>query len=346
MLSQLKNRLDNELASYIDYADRKYNLHEISPSLLRNIKEFALRNGKRVRPIMFICGYKGFSNKNPKNLFRSALAMELLHDFLLIHDDIIDKSNMRRGKPTMHIMLKKEIRKGKKTQITGQDLAIIIGDIIYALAIESFLSITVNPILKEKALIKFIEAACYTGCGEYLEMLMGTVDIKNITKTRIYQVYDYKTAFYTFVAPLITGAILANAPKKEINRLSEFGINLGRSFQIKDDILGVFGDENKTGKSSLTDLEENKKTLLIWHAYNQASKKDKSHLKKIMDKQKLTKKDHTEAQEIIKSTGSLEYAKKEMGKLSQYSFKALKESRIKPSYKIALLKYAAEILNT
>ncbi|MDY6843483.1 MAG: polyprenyl synthetase family protein [Thermodesulfobacteriota bacterium] len=346
MFRQLKKKLDKELIRYIDYVDKRYGMHSISPSLVRNIREFVLRDGKRLRPILFICGYKGFSNKHPKNLFRSALAMEFLHDFLLVHDDLVDKSHMRRGKPTMHIMLNEEIKKKRNVRFTGQDLAIVIGDVMYAIAIETFLSIKENPILKEKALIKFIEAACYTGCGEYIEILSSSKDIQHITKNEIYKIYDYKTAYYTFVAPLVTGATLANAPGQEITQLFEFGVSLGRAFQIKDDILGIFGDEGKTGKSSFTDLEENKKTLLVWYAHQRASKTKQSQLKKIMNKGKLTKKDLIEAQEIIKNTGSLEYAQGEIKKLSHHAFKSLKKSKMNAEYKNALITYVNTILST
>ncbi len=345
MFNVIKNKINEELEKYISYVDKKYNLHRISPLLLHSIKEFVLRDGKRLRPALFVIGYKGFSAKTPKNLFRSALSMELLHDFFLIHDDIVDKSNMRRGKPTMHIALDEKIKKAKKAKLTGQDLAIITGDILYSLAMESFLSIKTSPARKEKALIKFIEAACYTGCGEYIEMLLGSADIKNVTKNKIYEIYDYKTAHYTFIAPLTAGAILANASKREVKQLSELGINLGRAFQIKDDILGIFGNESSTGKSSLTDLEEDKKTLLTWHAYNNASEKQQSIIRKITTKGKLTREDLNEAQRIIKNTGSLEYAEKEIQKFVHRSLDILKASKMKLKYKNGLLSYIKKILN-
>ncbi|MCG2711995.1 MAG: polyprenyl synthetase family protein [Candidatus Omnitrophica bacterium] len=308
------------------------------------MKHFILTRGKRIRPILFIIGYKGFSAKNPKNLYRSALAIELLHAFLLVHDDIVDNSDTRRGKASMHKLMERKIKKPKKTGFSGKNLAMITGDIMYAIAIEAFLSINEDPLRKEEALRKFIETACYTGCGEFIELLYSIEDISKIRNDQIYKIYDYKTAYYTFIAPLTTGAILAGASKKQINLLFKFGTSLGRAFQIKDDILAIFAQEKKTGKSGLSDLQEGKKTLLIWHAYTHSGKQQKDNLKKILNKNKVTRKDLDTARRIITDTGSLEYAKAQIKILLKSSTSILKNLKMKPAYKKALLDYVIRIL--
>ena len=136
---------------------------------------------------------KGFSVKKPKNLYRSALAIELLHNFLLVHDDIVDNSDIRRGQASMHKLLEKKVKIPKKAGFTGKDLAMITGDIMYAVAIEAFLSITEDPLRKEAALKKFISTACYTGCGEFIELIYSIEDISKISKEQIYKIYDYKS---------------------------------------------------------------------------------------------------------------------------------------------------------
>ncbi len=345
MFETIKRKLDKELIKYITYVDRRYQLSRISPSLFRNIKAFTLREGKRIRPLLFIYGYKGFSSRNPQNLLRCALSMEFLHDFLLVHDDIVDRSQTRRGKPTMHVLLKKEIKQKNRAKFTGEDLAIVVGDIMYAIAIESFLSIKEDPLRKEKALIKFIEAAFYTGCGEYIELLLSCHHVREITRAEIYRIYDYKTAYYTFVAPLVAGATLAGARENQINKLHEFGINVGRAFQIKDDILGVFGDERITGKSSLTDLEENKKTVLLWHTFHKATAREKRALNKIINKGEITHKDLITAREIIKRTGSLEYAVREIRRLCKHATKVLEKLHMKKEYKQEMIYYTEKILS-
>ncbi|MFH2138770.1 MAG: polyprenyl synthetase family protein [Candidatus Omnitrophota bacterium] len=344
MFNKLKNKLDSELIKFIAYTNIRYGLSGISPLLFDNMKQFILREGKRIRPILFIVGYKGFSQKNPKNLFRSALAIELLHDFLLVHDDIVDNSDLRRGKPSMHKLMEQKI-KSKKAGFSGKDLAMITGDIMYAIAIEAFLAINENPQRKEAALRKFIATACYTGCGEFIELLYSLEDISKIKKDQIYKIYDYKTAYYTFTAPLITGAILAGASKKQTDKLHKFGIALGRAFQIKDDILGIFAQEAKTGKSSLSDLQEAKKTLLIWHAYTHANTREKNQLKKILGKTKITLKDLEISRKIIINTKSLEYAKTQIRILLGQAQTTMRDLNMRPVYKKALLDYTQRILN-
>jgi len=344
MFSQLKKKVDKELASFLFYVNCRYQLHKTSPLLFSAMKHFILGKGKRIRPILFIIGYKGFSRKNPKNLYRSALAVELLHDFLLVHDDIVDNSDMRRGKASMHKLFNQKLKGRKNITFGGKELAMITGDIMYAIAIESFLCIHTKPERKIKALAKFIEATCYTGCGEFIELLYSSENVKNIHKNQILKIYDYKTAYYTFIAPLTTGAILAGAPDKEIAKLFRYGFCLGRAFQINDDILGVFGIQKKTGKPGNSDLQESKKTLLIWYAYNHADKKQKSYLKNILNKGRITQKDLALIRNIIKDTGSLAYAKLQVKNLIRESEDILQKSKIESGYRKALLNYTNRLL--
>ncbi len=343
MFEKLKNKLDKELVSLLAYINKRHGINRISPLIQESLKDFFLRSGKRIRPLLFITAYKGFSSRNPRSLFRSALATELLHDFLLVHDDIVDKSRTRRGKPAMHVLLEKRTKKLKNRTFRGEDLAIVIGDIMYAIAIESFLFIEENPRNKEKALAEFVRSACYTGCGEFIELLYSAEDVSRITRSHIYRIYDYKTAYYTFVAPLVSGAILAGAGKKEQEKLNRFGICLGRAFQINDDILGIFGDEKQTGKSSLSDLRENKKTLLVWHAYRYAPAKEKKELQRILGREKIGTRELLRARQIIRDSRSLEHARSQIKKLIGKAVGIISSSRMKAKYKNELIRYAATI---
>lgn len=340
----IKEKLDSKLAKFITNIDKQYRLKAISPLLFNSIKDFVLRDGKRVRPILFVVGYLGFAKKASSGLYESALSIELLHDFMLIHDDIIDKSKTRRGKPSMHTMLNKYLSKYKNIKFNGQDLSLVLGDVMYALAINAFLSINESKDRKEKALKKFIDTAVYTGCGEFIELINGIKKIKNVTKKDIYRIYDYKTANYTFSTPLATGTILAGAPKKETDKLFKFGTYVGRAFQIKDDILGMFADEKKIGKSAISDLQEAKRTILIWHAYNHSNKKDKSAVEKLFLKRKVTLSDLRKMREIIIKSGSLEYAKNQVQSLLKRSQDLLSSSTIKGKYKKALTEYCTKVL--
>lgn len=344
MFAKIKSKIDRELLKFVRDIDSSYSLSRISPLIFKSIKDFMLRDGKRVRPILFVIGYLGFARKAAPGLYTSALSIELLHDFMLVHDDIIDKSDTRRNRPSMHRMLDNYLKEFKDIKFNGQDLTIVVGDIMYAMAIRAFLSIKENMERKERALKKFIEAAIYTGSGEFLELMYSINDIAKISRESIYKVYDFKTAYYTFACPLSTGAILAGANQKQVNILSNYGLHLGRAFQIKDDILGMFSEENKIGKSSLTDLKEAKKTLLIWHAYNNASKENKSIIRRILSKENVTSDDLLVMRKAILESGSLSYAKEQVAGLLKKSQGLLFSSRIKPRYKKILHNYAQQIL--
>lgn len=346
MLPEIKNKIEKELEFLLKDFNKRYSLTRLSPLLYESIKDFVLRDGKRIRPALFVIGYKGFSKKTAPGLYRSAVSIELLHDFLLVHDDIIDKSDTRRGKPSMHAMLNKHLKNHKMAKFNGQDLSIVVGDVMYAMAIDSFLAIREKPKQKERALRNFIRAAAYTGAGEFIELMSGIIPIRKISKNDIYKIYDYKTANYTFSAPLSTGALLAGADESQIRKLSEFGICVGRAFQIKDDILGLFADEKETGKSIMSDLQEAKRTLLIWHAYHHAGKTDKSYIKAVFSKEKINESHLLQMRKLVKKTGSLNFARKTITAFLKKAQNIIVSSQIQPKYKKFLYGYCDTILKT
>lgn len=344
MYLKIKNRLEQELPRYLNYLDKAYSLQKTSPLLFGKIKEFILRPGKRIRPVLFIIGYLGFAKKAARGLYTSALSIELLHDFMLVHDDIIDKSPTRRGKPSMHAMFNRYLHGRGGAKFNGEDLSIIAGDIMYAMAIRSFLAIEEEPYHKENGLKRLIEAAIYTGSGEFIEVLYGIKDMAQTRKADIYKIYDLKTAYYTFATPLAAGAALAGAREKELDIISKYGLALGRAFQIKDDILGIFGSESATGKSNITDLKEGKKTILIWHAYSHADKKDKTKMKRIFTQGQVGKKELLQIRRIICKSGALDFAKKEVVTAKTKAGRLIEHSKIKPFYKELLDNYSKSVL--
>jgi geranylgeranyl diphosphate synthase type I len=344
MLEKIKNKIEKSLKSFAHNINKCYGLQFISPTVPENIVEFILRPGKRIRPILFVIGYLGFAKKPARGLYTSALSFELLHDFMLVHDDIIDKAGLRRGRPSMHAILKKYIPQNKRIKFNGEDLAIVIGDVIYAMSIDLMLKIRENYRRKERALEQLIRATMYTGSGEFIELLYGGKKLNATTKEVIYKIYDYKTAYYTFSCPLSTGAILAGASPKQINTIHQYGIYLGRAFQIKDDILGMFSQEQEIGKSTLTDLQEAKKTLLIWYTYTHSSKKTKAEIQRIHSKELTTIADLKKIRRLIISSGALEFARKEITLLADKASDLIKSSRMKKAYRNFLYHYSQRLL--
>ena len=346
MFLEIKNRIEKELHDYVRSIDKTYSLNKLSPILFQSIKEFICRDGKRVRPILFCIGYLGFTKTPAPGLYRSALSLELLHDFMLVHDDIIDKSNTRRGAPSMHALLNAYLGKNKKAKFDGKDLAIVIGDVMYAMALDAFLAVKENPQRKEAALEKLILAALYTGSGEFIELLLGIKPIEKVTREDIYKIYDYKTANYTFASPLMMGAVLAGAKTNQIDKLFSYGLLLGRAFQIKDDIIGTFGEKKETGKSNLTDIQEAKRTLLIWYAFGHADKKDKLIIKAIMEGCATKNTELIKIRKIITDTGALAYAQNQIKYLYSKAVNQINNLSMDKEYKQTLDNFSQKILKT
>ncbi len=309
MLIKFKRDIDNSLAQFIRDTRKNYKLHYVSNTLFQGIQDFLVRDGKRIRPILYLVSYLGYSSKKKINytkLLRSSLALELFHDFMLIHDDVIDKSALRRGKPTLHRVFNSKMNL-PKNNLLGESLSIVAGDVVFALAIDSFLEIDEDLRRKQAALKKLVETAAYTGAGEFLDVTNAFVRIEDIKKSDVFINYTYKTAKYTFECPLLIGAILSGMPKGELDKLSRLGINLGLAFQIQDDMLDIFSSSKAIGKPVLSDLIESKKTLLVWRAYNMADKADKARIKFILEKKNKTYEDLMNFRELIRKTKAHTY---------------------------------------
>ena len=358
MLEEIKNNLELSLSNYIKNLDKTYRLSKISPLLHRSIKNFLLRRGKRLRPLLFVLSYLGYSKKPAQGLYASALALELTHNFLLIHDDIIDKSNLRRGEPSMHKMMDNFLkgykpegdggqpnsRSHRNIKFSGSDLAMVTGDIIYAMAVHLFLSIDEKKINKEKAMKKFSEIVIYTGAGQFIELLYGAQNISRIKKEDIYKIYDLKTAYYSFSYPLSLGAVLAGEEEKELQKLFEYGRCLGRAFQIKDDILNLFAREKETGKPALTDLKEAKKTILLELTYQKLNPKNKSQINKLLGKKHLNSRELSKLHKIISESEGLKLAKQEISRYLNKAKKIGASLKMRPRYKDLLESYVTELL--
>ncbi|MFH0876785.1 MAG: polyprenyl synthetase family protein, partial [Candidatus Omnitrophota bacterium] len=269
MIEAYLKKINQGLADLLTDVNRRYGLSRISPQLARYSKEFVLRKGKRIRPLLFVFGYEGYTCRptaDIRGLFTSAASIELLHDFMLIHDDVIDKSALRRGKPTLHKLFDQKIRLADHAKI-GPELAIVAGDILFAVAIEALLAIRENPERKELALRKLVATAAHTGAGEFIDVVFGHQRLEDLTEKDVFLTYTLKTAKFTVECPLVMGALLAGAKRQEIGRLSSLGIAAGQAFQLYDDFLDLFASQKIIGKPVLSDLVEAKKTLMVIKAY-------------------------------------------------------------------------------
>jgi len=327
-------KINAALKGLLESANRRYRLGLISDDLFAFSKDFVLRPGKRIRPLLFVLSYKGYTKRKKYAqgpLFTSAAAIELLHDYMLIHDDVIDNSSLRRGKPTLHKMFDNKIKLPGDAKI-GSSLAIVAGDILFALGIEAFLAVKEVPGQKEAALKKLVETAAFTGAGEFIDVVYGFRNIRTLSEKDVFLIYTLKTAKYTFECPLVMGATLAGARTGELRELSRLGIAAGQAFQIYDDFLDLFASEEIIGKPVLSDLNESKKTLLVYKAFENLKGKKRKKLTDILEGKDKTLKDLELFRELIVESGAYDYCIKKMSSLQKTALDASNKLAIRPDY--------------
>lgn len=315
LLENYKKRVDKELCLFFDNKIKEARKkHTLGEGAVQYIKDFTLSGGKRLRPAMMYYGFLGSGGVDGDNILEASMSIELTHIFLLIHDDIIDKDEKRHGVKTLHERYKefgKVILQNKKeAEHFGNSMAMIAGDMAMMMASE----ILFTSKFPEKNIISALNAlqaiAYNTIPGEMLDVVMEAKG--KSTEKEVLEMNEAKTARYTFEGPMQLGYILqketTNKTKKDLEGISAYALPLGKAFQIRDDILGVFGDEKKLGKPVGSDILEGKQTLLLVKAMEWGSKKQKKELEKIISNDSISRKDIDFFRKIIRETGSLQYS--------------------------------------
>jgi geranylgeranyl diphosphate synthase, type I len=222
--------------------------------------------GKRFRAAFCYWGYRSVRYDVPDEpaLLRAASALELLHASALVHDDYMDASDTRRGRPATHRAFAAQHREagwsGHPEQY-GAAAAILLGDLLLCWSDELLRSCGLDHDVVHDALAFFDTTRSEVIAGQFLDVSVqarGDADVDLAMK-----VLRYKSAKYSVERPLHVGAALAGAPKAALSALSAFGLPLGEAFQLRDDVLGVFGDPEVTGKPAGDDLTEGKRTVLV-----------------------------------------------------------------------------------
>ncbi len=348
-LNWFKKEFDKQLLAFL--AAKKIEAAEINPEaavLVEEIIRFSESGGKRVRPAFLYSGYVAAGGKSFEAILYTSMAVELLHVFALIHDDIIDNSDLRRGEPTTHKQFEK-IHKDKKLLGDKKEYAlssaILAGDLALSFAEEI---LTTAPFPQERVrrarhfFDQMKEQVLY---GEYLDVLGGYR--KSLTEDEVLQILDYKTAKYTVERPLHIGAMLAGAEYNLIEMFSRYGIPFGQAFQMQDDIVGTFGSEAEIGKPADSDIKEGKKTLLLARAYQQATREEKKTLDKIVGNKNVSEKEIEQVRSIMKRTGSYDYCVGLAKKLLQQAREVVIDKKLTEEgkwYLLAAVEYLEERL--
>ncbi|MBP5627673.1 polyprenyl synthetase family protein [bacterium] len=212
-------------------------------------------------------------------LYPAAAAIELFQSGILMHDDIIDEDDTRRGKPSAHCAFAKELSMAgfPEAKKTGESLAICLGDIALMLTFALLMETKCDASKKSEAAIYWGREFAKVGAAEMEDTYLSGAQFMPEEK-RILDLYIGKTAGYTFIVPLLTGGMLGGASIELLSALSDYALNLGVLFQVKDDELGLFGSAEKLGKPIGSDIRENKKTIFTQKLFAAAGDEEKKKL--------------------------------------------------------------------
>ncbi|MGH7204083.1 MAG: polyprenyl synthetase family protein [Candidatus Levyibacteriota bacterium] len=300
------NKISLEINAYLSLWI-KNNIH-ISPRLgplLTALGEGA-KGGKRIRGMLVILGYslalqKSLTSKEEKTILQVAVAYEIFQTAILAHDDIIDKSELRRGIRTLHHHL--------GGNHYGISQTISLGDLGFFIAYKIMAEIQFSEHLKTKALAFFSDSLTKTVLGQMLDVEFSHKKFalsENLLQ-EIVQMYKLKTAYYTFIAPLSLGAILAGADETFLASIKVFGENVGVLFQLQDDLSDIFDNSKDTKKDSGADIKEGKITLLYAKAMQNANTTQRNILDKYYGKALTDKKTLSEIQKVFIQTNARTY---------------------------------------
>lgn len=271
-------------------------------------------DGKKIRAGLVRLGYEVCAGPGttgtplPDGLDRAAACVEILHNAFLIHDDIVDESDLRRNRPTAHRRFadaaRPRFRSDEEALQYGRAVALNFGDKGQALAQELLFSSGFGDPVILPAVRLLSRVTAETVAGQLLDV--DDVGLADLTEELVLRIHEYKTAHYTIMLPLQLGALLAGAPEARMPALRAFALPLGVAFQIQDDILGLFGDERVLGKPVVSDVREGKKTLLMVHAYARADARGRRLLERAHGDPSLTAADLEGVRRVVRETGALE----------------------------------------
>ncbi|MGW1997606.1 polyprenyl synthetase family protein [Embleya sp. NPDC001921] len=279
----LCRRVDAVLEEFLECKPRTAADGHMPAQVVDVLRGFLASGGKRLRPVLCICGWDAARGGTcPRPVLQAAAALEMFHAFALIHDDLMDQSGTRRGHPTVHRSLAtRHAGRGHRiAEQLGASGAILVGDLALARS-DELLHTAGLPPDRLAALWPVIDAMrTEIMVGRYLDVIStGTLEADLDSPLRISR---YKTAKYTVERPLHIGAVLAGAGPAVLDACTAFALPLGEAFQLRDDLLGVFGVPGQTGKPCLDDLRDGKHTVLIALALQRADAHQRSALRDLV----------------------------------------------------------------
>ena len=297
--------VDAALASFHDRVlPRLAALHPALEPLADELRAFVERGGKRLRPVLLLLGHELVGGR-ADDVVGAAVAVELLHTCALLHDDVIDAAETRRGHPTSHVAFADQhlaTAGAGDAGRYGEAVAILLGDLAFVHADEALLECRVAPDRLLAGLRTFVQLREEVMAGQVLDVHAAASRATDVELAL--RVATLKSGRYSVTRPLQLGAVLGGADAALLDQLEQVGEPLGRAFQLRDDVLGVFGDQAATGKSASGDLAEGKRTLLVAEAWARTDDAGRARLADRLGAEDLTGEQAAELRAMIEACGA------------------------------------------
>ncbi|MFI0349770.1 polyprenyl synthetase family protein [Actinomadura sp. 9N407] len=337
--SRIRKEVDAALLAFVDR--QRPGLLSISPDLapLLAALDALLAGGKRLRPAFCYWGWRAAGGLEPReSVIAAAASLELLQASALIHDDVMDSSDTRRGQPSAHrrfqALARDEGWTGGPADPFGEGTAILLGDLCLSWSGEMFEWSGVDEPGRLRGREVYDLMRTEVMCGQYLDLLEGVRG--GGTVEAALRVVEFKSAKYTIERPLHLGAALAGGSPEVVEALRAYGRPLGIAFQLRDDVLGVFGDPAETGKPAGDDLREGKRTVLIAQTLERAEPEGAATVERLLGDPDLDAAGVDALRSIIVDTGGLAACEAMIGTYADRASTALAEAPITGEARIAL----------
>ena len=304
--ADFRSKLESELHDWLTEKELEAAAESASSRELTEVlTQFVARDGKRIRPALLYYTFRACGGVSDEKVMPMAMAVELLHTYLLIHDDIMDHADVRRGGPAAHVMYA-DLHRSRgwhgDSEHFGESVAILLGDLAQTYSLQLYSSAELAPEVAAEFRQQFSLMCQEVVLGQYLEMTAGYRD--NLEEDELLRVLRMKSGRYSVERPVQLGYLLARAPEATRQALTFYGLKMGEAFQLQDDLLGMFGDAKTVGKPVGADLVEGKFTLLIHHALRHLSGDDRVALKRALGNVDLEPAEAHRVQRLIEASGA------------------------------------------
>jgi geranylgeranyl diphosphate synthase, type I len=328
--AQLRERVQHRLGTFL--ATRVQAVAELGPELAAPMTVLGdlTVGGKLLRPAFCYWAHRAAGGPDGEEIVSAAGALELLHVSALLHDDVMDGSDRRRGRPSAHRQfaeLHRDAGWSGSPENFGHNAAILLGDLVLAWSDELLRSCGLPAERVAAGMAVFEAMRTEVMAGQYLDLVaQAAVDDDGLG--RALRVLRFKTAKYSVERPLQLGATLAGGAPELVSALRAFGIPLGEAFQLRDDLLGVFGDPERTGKPAGDDLREGKRTVLVATALAAATEADRATLQRSLGDPDLGAEGVARLREILVRSGAVDEVEKLIERLTAQAHEALAEAPV------------------